>query len=278
MLKIHQLHYSAVFILLCTINAVAEQPAFRHNGVTAHRGDSGTFPENTMPAFESAMKLGVDWIELDIFRTRDGQLVVIHDETTQAVGDRSVHVHDENYAVLTTIDVAHRFRERNEMTLNKCPKEAMPLLSDVLERIRSQRKTRVSIQPKDGSTELAVKMVKDMHMEAWVGFNDGDLAKMSKVKELAPTIHVFWDRPANFDVDKDIAIAQAKGFESMVIHVDGITQEVVDKIHAANIEVGAWTVNDVAAMQRLLDLGVDRIYTDEPGRLLELKKERQENG
>ena len=50
-----------------------------NNGVTAHRGNAGEFPENTMPAFESALKLGADWIELDVHQTTDGVIVVTHD-------------------------------------------------------------------------------------------------------------------------------------------------------------------------------------------------------
>ncbi|HQX52781.1 MAG TPA: glycerophosphodiester phosphodiesterase [Planctomycetaceae bacterium] len=51
-----------------------ESTSFLINGVTAHRGDSGKFPENTMPAFQSGIKVAADWIELDIFRSRDGKL------------------------------------------------------------------------------------------------------------------------------------------------------------------------------------------------------------
>ena len=245
----NKIYFGVAMILMCALNASAEPSIFLNNGVTAHRGDSGAYPENTMPAFKSALVLGVDWIELDVLRTKDGQLVVIHDVTTEAVGDRVVNVNEENYTDLQEIDVAFRFRERKKLTLNESPKETMPLLYDVLRLMRKQYKTRVSIQPKDECTEQAVAMVKALKMEAWVGFN------------------------ASFDVDKDIAIALDRGFESLVIHVDGVTQETIDKIHAAGLEVGAWTVNDAATMQRLLDMGVDRIYTDEPGRLLALKQE-----
>ena len=63
---------------------------FLNNGVTAHRGNAAEYPENTLPAFESALALGVDWIELDIYRTKDGALAVIHDADTARVGDRTV--------------------------------------------------------------------------------------------------------------------------------------------------------------------------------------------
>ena len=84
-------------------------------------------------------------------------------------------------------------------------------------------------------------------------------------------IPVFWDRPADFPVADDIATAMELGFESIVVHADGVTPEVVQAIHAAGLESGAWTANDAAEMKRLRGLGVKRIYTDSPGMLLGLK-------
>ena len=57
------------------VNADDDIGEFLANGVTAHRGNSGEFPENTLPAFKSGIEAGADWIELDIFRTKDGKLV-----------------------------------------------------------------------------------------------------------------------------------------------------------------------------------------------------------
>ena len=53
---------------------------FLNNGVTAHRGNSSAYPENTIPSFENALEVGADWIELDVRKTKDGRLVVIHNE------------------------------------------------------------------------------------------------------------------------------------------------------------------------------------------------------
>ncbi|NQT14370.1 MAG: glycerophosphodiester phosphodiesterase, partial [Planctomycetes bacterium] len=110
--------------------------------------------------------------------------------------------------------------------------------------------------------------------EPWVGFNDGSLQYMANVKRLAPGVPVFWDRLAS-DIDEDIRIAKRHGFESLVLHHSAVTKEKIERIHQAGIEAGAWTVNDEAAMDRMLDMGIDRIYTAEPGRLLSRKRERR---
>jgi glycerophosphoryl diester phosphodiesterase len=69
-------------------------------------------------------------------------------------------------------------------------------------------------------------------------------------------------------------MAQKHGFESLVFHHEGVTPEKTAKVAAAGFEVGAWTVNDADTMKRMLDAGVERIYTDHPLSLLSLKAER----
>jgi len=243
---------------------------FLRNGVTAHRGSSTEFPENTLPAFRHAIELGADWVELDVYQTRDGQLVVSHDATTKRTGDRDLKIADATYEELRTVDVAAQFRSRKGLSLEACPRATMPLLSDVLTLVQSQRRTRVSLQPKDGCTQAAVELVRQMRAVPWVGFNDGDLVKMSLVKQLEPNIPVFWDRPATSDIAADLRTAQERGFEMLVIEQKGITAERIRQIQEAGLLAGAWTVNDPARMRQFLAWGLDRIYTDDPRALLGL--------
>ena len=245
---------------------------FQTNGVTAHRGNSGELPENTIPAFESVLAIGADWIELDVCLSADGQLVVIHDADTARVGDCCLSVARSSYEALRGVDVAHQFREERQLTVTQCPRDTIPLLSKAIELVRSQERTRLSIQPKSPCVDEAVALVRELGAERWAGFNDGDLAKMRRVKELAPHIPVFWDRGPNTDIDDDVRIATEAGFESIVMHYTGVTAAKVARIHAEGLEAGAWTVNDPADMASLLRLGIDRIYTDCPRRLIEMKE------
>ncbi|MCA9122920.1 MAG: hypothetical protein H6822_06700 [Planctomycetaceae bacterium] len=265
-------------LALTTVLLLAATPAFGEftsNGVTAHRGNSGEFPENTLLAFQTGIEVGADWIELDIFRTKDGKLVVIHDNTTERVGERILNVVDSTYDELLTVDVAAGFRRRTGKSIDECSPQKAPLLEDVLRAVMKQNRTRVSIQPKMDCVAEAVALVKAMKAERWVGFNDGNLAFMAKVKKLAAEMPVFWDRGADTDIDEDIRIAKQHGFESLVLHHSGVTAEKVQRIKAAEIEVGAWTVNDQALMVELLEMGVERLYTDHPRMLLTLIQERQ---
>ncbi|QDV53337.1 glycerophosphodiester phosphodiesterase [Gimesia fumaroli] len=268
-------HLALLLACCLTLNPLSagekKESTFLKNGVTAHRGNSSEFPENTLPAFESGIAVGADWLELDIFLTKDGKLVVTHDKTTQRVGDKNLTVADSTYAKLKTVDVATDFRKRLQKTKQECPPQQMPLLEDVLKLVKQQHRTRVSLQPKADCVKEAVALVKQLNMEPWVGFNDGNLTYMTQVKQLAPAIPVFWDRGAETNIDTDINIAKQRGFEALVLNYQGITPEKIQKIKAAGLEPGVWTVNDPKLMKQFLNQGIERIYTDDPRLLLKLK-------
>ena len=135
-------------------------------------------------------------------------------EITGCFADRNLSIADHTYEELATLDVAYKFRVDNGLTEREIPKMRMPLLSEVLDMIAKQNKTRLSIQPKDGSTAAAVAMIQKKDLQKWTGFNDGNLAKMSLVKELDPSIHVFWDLPASGNIENEMAIARDRGFDS----------------------------------------------------------------
>ena len=241
-------------------------------GVTAHRGNSIAFVENTLPAFQSGVDVHADWVELDIFKTKDGQIVVNHDPNTKRTGDIDLVIANSTYQELLKVDIATAFRKLNGLSLEQCPPQHMPLLKEALALMMKQNRTHLSIQPKADCVADAIKLVKEAGAEKMVGFNDGSLVYMSQVKELAPEIPVFWDRLPTTDIDEDIRIAKEKGFESLVIYYKGLTPEKAAKIKAAKFELGAWTVNDAATMESLLKMGVERIYTDDPKLLITVKK------
>ena len=262
---------AALATLCSTLYSQEPSPGgtFLNNGVTAHRGNSIEFPENTIAAFQAGIDAGADWLELDIFRTQDGKIVVIHDRTTGRVGDKNLVVPESTYEELLAVDVAADFRRRNGKLLHDIPKHTIPLLEDVLRLVIAQQKTRVSIQPKMPCVADAIALVRKLKAEPWVGFNDGNLDYMAEVKRIAPEIPVFWDRGQS-DMKADLQIAKQHGFESIVVNHGAITKQKIDEIHEAGLDAGAWTVNDRATMLNLLDHGIDRVYTDDPRLLLQL--------
>lgn len=244
------------------------------NGITAHRGDSLRFPENSLQAFQSANDIGADWIETDVYLTKDGKLVVAHNPTTGAYSSKNLSIAGSTYAELAELDMAEKFRERNKKTLAECPKLKILLFEEALDYVLATKKARLSIQPKSDCVDAVMAVIRQKGGLDWVGFNDGSLKKMSRVKELEPKVPVFWDRWRS-DLAKDIAIAKARKFEYIVPNCGDLTPEMVKDLHAAGFKVGVWTVNSRTELARFLDMGVDRIYTDVPAVLKEIKAQRR---
>ncbi len=230
------------------------------------------YPENTLLAVKSAICLGVDWIEIDIRKTQDNEIVVIHDFDTGRVGDKYFKISQVKCHTLKTADVAYAFRENRSLTIAECPYASVPLLSDVIRLIIQQHKTRLSLQPKSDCVNEAISLVEELHAKEWIGFNDGSLYKMKQVKSYDISIPVFWDRQVDANIDDDVKVAKEEGFETVVIQHQGITQAKVDTVHHSQLMVGAWTVNEADDMKLLLQMGVDRIYTDDPRKLLQLRR------
>jgi glycerophosphoryl diester phosphodiesterase len=93
-----------------------------------------------------------------------------------------------------------------------------------------------------------------------------------RVKELEPTIPVFWDR-VKLNPD-DIETAKKYGFETLVIHSEQLTPEQIKQVKTSGLKIGVWTVNHPILMKKFLQWGIDRIYTDIPRILISLKTEK----
>lgn len=242
------------------------------NGITAHRGDSANFPQNSMRAFSSASRIGADWIETDVHLTKDRRLVLIHDSSTGAYCSENKKVKDFTYAELASLDMAEKFRDKKKLTKEECPETTILLLDEALDFILKEKKARLSIQPKCDCVDEVMALVRKKGALKWVGFNDANKKYMKRVKELEPGVPVFWDRLKSADIDKDIPFAKANGFEYICPYYKVMTPEMVKKIKEAGFKVGVWTVNSPKEMKKLLEMGVDRLYTDHPEAALKIRK------
>jgi glycerophosphoryl diester phosphodiesterase len=239
------------------------------NGTTAHRGNSADFPENTLVAFADGIACGADWLELDVHLSADGHLVVCHDDRTGRTGDRDLVIAQTPLAELRAVDLSAGFRRAHPERATAPTR--MPLLREVLELVLREQRARLSVQPKADCVPAVVELVRALKAEAWVGFNDGSLAKLRQARELLPGATVFYDTgPGGAPVEEHVAAAQHYRFDAIVMHDSGMTPAAARCIAAAGLEPGVWTVNDPADMRRFRALGVRRFYTDCPRVLLAL--------
>jgi glycerophosphoryl diester phosphodiesterase len=250
----------------------------------AHRGSSWSAPENTLEAFDLAVRdEGAGGLELDVQRTRDGHPVVLHDETL----DRTTNGHGPVAALdleqVRRLDAGFHFRPPLEATEERFPWRArgarIPTLVEVLERYPT---TWLSIDLKRGdplTEQAAVLAIRAAHAQDRVVLGAESHAGARRLRALAPDLQSFFsarDARAFYlrhrlrwwmgyrPPARSLQIPPRHGRWNLV------TPRLLEDAHRRGIAVRYWTVNDPAIMTRLLQLGVDGIITDRPAVLREL--------
>ena len=135
-------------------------PTERHIPVVGHRGVSAHCPENTLPSFEAAIRLGVDLIEFDVNVSKDGELMVIHDTTVDRTSDRTGRVRDYTLAELKSFDFSYTFPEYRGVQIPTL-REVLRLVSD------SSDKLLLNVEIKDmehGTVDRTVRMLKEFDL------------------------------------------------------------------------------------------------------------------
>lgn len=229
--------------------------------VIGHRGAMGHSPENTMASFERGLELGADLVELDVHLSRDGALMVIHDESVDRTTNGHGLVQDQTLAELKRLDAGAWFgREFAGQTI--------PTLDEVLDWAR-QRHAMVDIEIKNapifyaGIEEAVVKALDRAGMTEQVIVISFDHHAVRTVKALSPRIAtgvLYAARP----VDAGLELARQAQADALLPHVAYVTRDDVAAAHAAGLSVAPWTTSDPEALRYLIECGVDAIGTNHP--------------
>ena len=215
----------------------------------AHRGASEYTPENTEIAFETGLKMGANGIETDVRRTKDGVLVLHHDETTARLAGVDRAVRD-----LTLDELCALPFEKNGVT------DHAMTLEDFLRKFGEYPIT-FAIELKDDVADLLVRygvagkcIVTSFHFDY-----------IKNIKALAPALRVGW---LVKDVDEEkVAALMAIGGEEICPRATEITPERVENWHRLGLNVRAWGVADEALMRAVYDSGADGMTVNFPDKL-----------
>lgn len=236
--------------------------------IWAHRGASGLAPENTMPAFELAARLGADGVELDVQRSRDGVLVVCHDETVDRTSDGTGTV-----AGLTLADL--RRLDFGAGTTIPTLAEVLDLAADTGLRVNVELKN--TLEPYPGleqEVEAAVtrsRLAPDAAERiVYSSFNHRSLLRLIELGTTVPVGVLYVEpliRPWRY----------AASFGARALHPMALTvlPDEVAAAHAAGLPVHTWTVDDPAQARVLAGWGVDAIVTNHPDRLVPALRDDQ---
>jgi glycerophosphoryl diester phosphodiesterase len=246
--------------------------------VMAHRGASADHPENTMPAFAAAVAAGAPYIELDVHGTRDGEVVVVHDDDLSRIASDDSLVREMSMAELEAVDAAFNFSQDKTRWPFRGQGIRVPRLAEVLQTWPHLRFV-VEFKPRDVViADATLEVVRRTGMSRRVLFASEHLAPITRIRTLAPQL------PTNLPATEILAFMQAllPGAPPYAPEGDALqippehrglklaTPEVVAAAHHLGLEVHLWTINNRVEMEEMLSLGVDGIITDYPARLLML--------
>lgn len=230
----------------------------------AHRGASGRFPENTLRAFAAAVEAGADMCELDVRLTSDGGLAVIHDDTVDRTTDGRGAVGSLTLESLKRLDAGIKFGA-------EFIGERIPTLEDVFD--LAGERIGLNIELKAAGAEPRVcELIRARSAETRTIVSSFDWDALARIRHMAPRIRVGllasrW--PARL-----LGAASEMNADAIHPRFDMVTEDLCIAAHKRAVSVYVWTVDDPAAMRRLIAYGVDGIMTNFPRRLSEVMERR----
>ena len=223
--------------------------------ITAHRGASMYYPENTMSAFVAAKDLKADWIELDIQQTTDKEIVVFHDVNLFGITDVNKEIINMTYDEVSKIDVG-------KYKGSKFIGEKIPRLEDVI-RFAKDNNVKLNIEFK-----LVNKKI-DYEKDVMDLLKKYDYTKNSVIA--SASLEVLKNIKS---IDKDMktvyimyylegSVPDIEYVDAYSIYEASVNERVVNEIHDKGKEIYVWTLNTKASINKMINLGIDNIITDD---------------
>ncbi|WP_419856247.1 glycerophosphodiester phosphodiesterase [Candidatus Poriferisodalis sp.] len=249
----------------------------------AHRGGSAVWPQNTMAAFEGAVGLGYRYLETDVQATSDGVLAVFHDDELAPTSDRGGRISEMSWA---------------EVSQARVEGEPIPRLEELLDAFDD---VRISIDPKtDAAVEPLIEALRRPGVLERVCIGSFSDERLERVDEAHGDAACLSFSPREIARLRMLSLAglparprrsarsgspshrrRERPFRGRIASIPLrrgpiplATRRLVDYAHRAGLAVHVWTIDDPVEMDRLLDIGVDGVMTDEPKVLLEVMTER----
>jgi glycerophosphoryl diester phosphodiesterase len=228
--------------------------------IWAHRGASGYAPENTIKAFQMAVDMGADGVELDVQMTRDGQLVVIHDEKIDRVSDGTGSVRDYTLGELKHFDFSKTHPE--------CGRAEIPTLKEVYE-LQKDTNLEINVELKTGVIfydhieERVLELTEYMGMQdrIWYSsFNHYTISRLNSMRNNLRTGILYVD-----GIYKPYDYASSVGAIALHPSVNNLKYEnLIEETHAKGMKIHVWTVNTEEQMRMCEEKNVDAVITNYP--------------
>jgi glycerophosphoryl diester phosphodiesterase len=238
----------------------------------AHRGGSRNAPENTLPAFSSAMALGVDFVEFDYLHSADNVPVVFHDRTldrtTNAValwGGRNIALKSKTAEELRELDAASWFEDRFAGV-------GIPTLEEALALICSR--SLAMVERKEGDAATCIRLLNRTGWLDRVVVQAFDWSFLRECHRLAPRL-ALGALGENELTPEKLKPAEELGAKIVGWNNKTLTEAEVNLARQHGLQIWVWTVNDVDRARELLEWGVQGLISDTPDQLIDLVRNKR---
>lgn len=259
--------------------------------VIAHRGGRGLAPEGTLTAFDHAVSLGADVLEFDTHLTKDGHLVVIHDNTVDRTTNGTGKINEMTLEEVQDLDAGYQFTNEKDEYAFRDQGIYIPTVEEVFQKYPNMR---FLIELKDTNVP---EMYEEMIQELWHLIQNYQMEDNVMVGSFAHEINERFEEVSKGNIPigageeevRDFAtkhVARLNGLaasnvDSLQLPTEGdgfdlTSKNIIQSAKARNISVYYWTINNKETMNELIDKKVNGIMTDYPDLLIEVLEERNE--
>jgi glycerophosphoryl diester phosphodiesterase len=254
--------------LILVITAMCQQERTEAVIVIAHRGASRAAPENTLAAMRKAIEYGADYAECDVFQTKDGKLVLFHDQELERTTGKTGMIWEYTLAELKEMEVGSWFNEEFRG-------EPIPTLREVIHLVKGKMKLNIEVKVSGEDPEIARNVVDVIRSE-----NMGDECMVTSfeksvivdVKQMASELRTGYI----FDEEHPPDIFEGE-WEYVCSKHNIVDRAFVRKARQKGKKVFVWTVDSPQVMKKMIDVGVDGIITDVPDVLKQVITSIREN-
>jgi glycerophosphoryl diester phosphodiesterase len=231
----------------------------------AHRGASAYYPENTMESFQGAISMGADMIEFDVQLTRDGEVIVFHDEKLTRCTNGKGRVADYTLVELKKLDAGSWFGKEYQGA-------KIPTLEETLSLCRDKIAVNIEIKTEavdeniwNGIEEKSMNIVEMRGMREHVVFSSFDPRAIKHLKEIDRTVAaaVLFEKEY-YGSKSPSEIIELLGADTFNCSKNELSKKWLINLKLNNIPVNVYTVNDKKNIRRFLDMAVSGIFTNKP--------------
>ena len=234
--------------------------------VTAHRGYSAAYPENTIPAFKGAIQVGADWAELDVQQTADGEVIVMHDSNLKRTTGLDKEVWQVTWDEIKDLDNGSWFDKKYQTV-------RIPTLEEVLKVCRGKIHLNIEIKPSGHDKDLeeqVAKLLKKYHMRDTCVVSSLKYDSLRKIKQADDSIETAYITSVSYGNFTDLEYADGYSVESTLL-----SKSFVNKAQKAGKQIYVWTVNSEERLEKVVGMGIDNVITDDPVMAKELIYEQE---